>query len=341
VNSVNKEYAIIVRSKTRLEALIERFNTKAQTKFYIESLGSNYEDYEKEHEIFYQSLSLLQTQLSKLIKHKTIDRSYLPSYIFNQKNIIVVIGQDGLVANTAKYSKSLPMVAVNPDKSRYDGILLPFDTGNFLEGIESVLASQQHYQTVTFAEVKLNDGQRLLAFNDLFIGPSSHVSARYKISYNGKTEEHSSSGLIVSTSAGSTGWLSSIFNMAYGISDTFKPKINTKSKQANNKTELRKTSNLENTELQVLHKQPKLSNNELLFAVREPFKSIRTQTNIVAGIINSNSKLVLESLMPTGGIIFSDGVEKDFINFNSGSIATIGLAAETANLVKNTPKEME
>ena len=30
------EYAIIVKNKTRLEALIERFNTKAQAKFYIE-----------------------------------------------------------------------------------------------------------------------------------------------------------------------------------------------------------------------------------------------------------------------------------------------------------------
>ncbi|MFK8013512.1 MAG: sugar kinase, partial [Marinicellaceae bacterium] len=91
----NKEYAIIVRSKTRLEALIERFNTKAQTKFYIESLGGSYEDYEKEHEIFYDSLNHVQAQLSKIIKHKTIDRTFLPSYLFNSKNIIVVIGQDG------------------------------------------------------------------------------------------------------------------------------------------------------------------------------------------------------------------------------------------------------
>lgn len=330
MKSLNKEYAIIVRSKTRLEALIERFNTKAQTKFYIESLGSNYEDYEREHDIFYQSLNSLQTQLSKLIKHKTIDRSYLPSYLFNQKNIIVVIGQDGLVANTAKYSKGIPMVAVNPDKLRYDGVLLPFDTSNFLAGIENVMAHQQQYKTVNFAEVNLNDGQNLLAFNDLFIGPSSHVSARYKITFNGQTEEQSSSGLIVSTSAGSTGWLSSIFNMAYGISDQFEPRMPPARKRPQkNMTKETKTS------LEVKHKRPRLNNNELLFAVREPFKSIRTQTNIVAGIISHESKLVIESLMPTQGIIFSDGIEKDFIKFNSGSIATVGLAKESANIVLN------
>jgi NAD kinase len=329
VKSLNKEYAIIVRSKTRLEALIERFNTKAQTKFYIESQGSNYEDYEKEHEIFYHSLNSLQTQLSKVIKHKTIDRSFLPSYIFNQKNIIVVIGQDGLVANTAKYSKGIPMVAVNPDKQRYDGILLPFDTDNFISGIEQVLSHQQKYRTVNFAEVQLNDGQRLLAFNDLFIGPSSHVSARYKITFNGQTEEQSSSGIIISTSAGSTGWLSSIFNMAYGISDKFTPKSKAQKSLKKNRPKAKKSH----------HSRPSITDNQLLFAVREPFKSIRTQTDIVAGIIQKNSSLVIESLMPSQGIIFSDGIEKDFIKFNSGSIANIKIAQENAKIVKNISKD--
>ncbi|MFZ1791570.1 MAG: sugar kinase, partial [Saprospiraceae bacterium] len=113
------EYAIIVKNKTRLEALIERFNTKAQAKFYIESLGGNFDDYEIEHDIFQTSLNSLQTKLSGLVKNKTVERVYLPSFIFSEKNLIVVIGQDGLVANTAKYSKGCPIIAVNPDKERY------------------------------------------------------------------------------------------------------------------------------------------------------------------------------------------------------------------------------
>src|SRR4051812_43479159 len=103
------EYAIIVKNKTRLESLIERFNTKAQAKFYIERLGGNFEDYEAEHETFHASLNSLQTQLSKVIKYKLLDRSFMPSFIFSEKNVIVVIGQDGLVANTAKYSKGIPI----------------------------------------------------------------------------------------------------------------------------------------------------------------------------------------------------------------------------------------
>ena len=301
------EYAIIVKSKTRLESLIERFNTKAQAKFYIERLGGNFEEYEIEDEIFKHSLNSLQTQLSKVIKNKTIDRQFVSSYIFSAKNIIIVIGQDGLVANTAKYSDNLPIIAVNPDTDRYDGILLPFNTSNFIQGVENVLTNNYNSKIMSFAEAKLNDGQRLLAFNDLFIGASSHVSARYKITYKNKTEQHSSSGIIVSTPAGSTGWLSSIFNMAYGVTNMFEKNLTLK--------------------------QPKLREKDLLFAVREPFKSIRTQTEMTAGIIRNNT-LTIESFMPNNGIIFSDGIEKDFLNFNSGSIATIGIAKETANIVQ-------
>ncbi len=309
---MNVEYAIIVKKKTRLESLIEHFNTKAQAKFYIERLGGNFEDYELEHETFYDSLNSLQTQLSQVIKHKTVERSFMPSFIFSEKNIIIVIGQDGLVANTAKYSQGLPLVAVNPDRERYDGVLLPFDTSDFIVGVEKVMSNTYHSKTMRFAEAKLNDGQRLLAFNDLFIGTSSHISARYKISFNGKTEEHSSSGLIVSTPAGSTGWLSSIFNMAYGITRMF--------------------------EKNLTPKRPQLRDNELLFAVREPFQSIRTQTGITAGVIKDHSSLTITSLMPTCGVIFSDGIETDFLKFTSGLIATIGIAQETAKIVMDEKK---
>lgn len=303
------EYAIIVKNKTRLETLIERFNTRDQAKFYIERLGGNFEDYVIEHDIFHQSLEKIQKQLATTLKNKVVERTFLPNYIFSEKNVIVVIGQDGLVANTAKYSKGIPMVAVNPDVSRYDGVLLPFDSSNFIYGIDSVLNSTFNYKTMRFAEASLNDGQKILAFNDLFIGASSHVSARYKISFNNLTEEHSSSGILVSTQAGSTGWLSSVFNMAYGVAGMFEKNIKLK--------------------------RPKLKESDLFFVVREPFQSIKTQIGITAGLLKGQNNLIVESLMPNNGIIFSDGIENDFLKFNSGTIATIGLANETAKLVKN------
>lgn len=306
---MNVEYAIIVKNKTRLETLIDRFNTREQAKFYIERLGGNFEDYVVEHDAFHISLDKIQKQLSTTLKNKVVDRTFLPNYIFSKNNVIIVIGQDGLVANTAKYSNGVPIIAVNPDTLRYDGVLLPFNSTNFIYGIENVVNNKFHYQTMRFAEATLNDGQRLLAFNDLFIGASSHVSARYKISFNNITEEQSSSGILISTQAGSTGWLSSVFNMAYGVAGMFEKNIKLK--------------------------RPKLKENDLLFTVREPFQSLKTQIGITAGLLKGQNNLVIESLMPNNGIIFSDGIENDFLKFNSGTIANIGLANETAKLVKN------
>lgn len=302
------EFAIIIKNKTRLETLIERFNTKAQAKFYIERSGGDFNDYEKEHEIFHYSLSTVQRNLSTVLKNKIVERSFLPSFIFNDNQVIITVGQDGLVANTAKYVKQIPIVAVNPDQERFDGVLLPFNPDNFVAAIDKVISNNYKSKVTSFAEARLNDGQRLLAFNDLFIGATSHVSARYKITHNNKTEEHSSSGIIVSTQSGSTGWLSSIFNMSFGI-QMFIEKDNSNKKYA------------------------KLKDNQLMFAVREPFASKRTQIETTAGIITGQSKLIIQSFMPNNGLIFSDGIESDFLKFNSGSIATIGIADEKANLV--------
>ncbi|UOU99366.1 sugar kinase [Chryseobacterium daecheongense] len=299
------EYAIIVKNKTRLESLIERFNTKAQAQFYIESSGGNFREYVEEHERFYQSFMEVQTRLSKVIKNKVVEKEFVPSYIFSEKNLIIVIGQDGLVANVAKYSKHIPIIAINPDEERYDGVLLPFTAKNFLNGVNAVINESYRIKKMKFAEAVLNDGQKLLAVNDLFIGISSHSSARYKIMLNGKEEVHSSSGIIVSTKTGSTGWLSSIFNMAYGILGSKKLGY------------------------------PTMNKEDLYFAVREPFKSIRTQTEICGGKLKKGNKLIVESLMPNNGFIFSDGIEQDFLQFNSGATAEIKLSDEEAVLVMN------
>ncbi|MCW3126346.1 MAG: sugar kinase [Bacteroidetes bacterium] len=305
---MNIEYAIIVKNKTRLESLIERFNTKAQAKFYIERQGGDYNDYESEHEIFHQSLTQVERYLSQVLRHKIVERSFVPSFLFNQNHVVVVIGQDGLVANTAKYVNNIPIVAVNPESDRYDGVLLPFSPDNFVPAIESVIRGTYNKRIASFAEAQLNDGQRLLAFNDLFVGASSHVSARYRISYGRNSEEQSSSGIIISTQSGATGWLSSIFNMSYGIHN-FIEKSNSTSRRA------------------------KLKDDQLLFAVREPFASKKTQTGLQAGVLQGQTRLTVQSYMPSNGVIFSDGIESDYLRFNSGTIATIGIANEKATLV--------
>lgn len=303
------ESVIIIRDKTRLEQLIERFNSKAQAKFYIESSGGNFDFFEQEHNTFYESLSKVKTSIDVNFKQKIINRSFLPTYIFTEKDLVVVIGQDGLVANTAKYVNGLPIVGVNPDIERYDGILLKHTPDDLKDILKNIIKDKYVTKQVTMAKATLNDGQELLAFNDFYIGADSHVSSRYSIEFNKDKEQQSSSGIIVSTGAGSTGWLSSIFNMTNNINGYHN----------SNTSDYETISNW--------------NENKLVFVVREPFLSKQSQTNIGYGIIEKNRTLKIESNMPTKGIIFSDGIESDFLNFNSGSNVEIGIADEKANLI--------
>lgn len=297
------ENAVIITNKTRLESLIERFNTKAQAKFYIEHSGGDFSDYEQEHLIFKNSLSVIVEKMSEHFKCKVIDRSFLPNYIFTEKDLPVVLGQDGLVANTAKYVGGLPIFAINPDESRYDGVLLPHSIDDFAETIPQIIHERFSCDDITMAKATLNDGQTLLAFNDFFIGPASHISARYNIKLGKKSENQSSSGIIVSTGAGSTGWLSSICNQVSGMSK-------------------------QSTKINMTWDQ-----DELFFVVREPFESKYSKASIVSGYIDEAHPLVVESFMPQKGVIFSDGIEKDYLNFNSGAIVKIGLADTKAHII--------
>jgi NAD kinase len=303
------ENAIVIVNKTRLEQLVERFNTKAQAKFYIEHSGGDFADYELEHSNFKRSLEKVQKILSNRLKHKIVERKYLPNFLFSERDIAIVVGQDGLVANTAKYVNGLPILAINPDIERFDGFLLPFVPDNFEQGLLSALENRASFKKVTMAEAQMNDGQKLLAFNDFFIGPSSHISARYRITHKDKTENHSSSGIIVSTGAGSTGWLSSLINMTNGITSTF------------------------NKGSKGIQMKMKWEDNELVFIVREPFHSKYSEISLTAGLITNDLKLRIESLMPSNGLIFSDGIEADFLNFNSGSIVEIGIAKQKAMII--------
>ena len=198
------EKAILIRDKTRLEQLIERFNSKAQAQFYLERSGGDFDSYELEHHTFYESLSKTQEAISKHLKFKIINRSFLPTYLFTNKDLIVVIGQDGLVANTAKYVKGLPIIGVNPDIERYDGTLLKHSPKDINKLLKNVINHNYDTTEVTMAKTQLSDGQTLYAFNDFYIGVATHVSSKYTITFNGQQERQSSSGIIVSTGAGST-----------------------------------------------------------------------------------------------------------------------------------------
>lgn len=314
--SVDYEKIILVTRKTRLDGLVERFNTLGQAKFYIEHGGGNFSLYEEEHRRYNQALATLRASLQKLAKVHEIERSFLPNFVFSDSDLVVTIGIDGLVVNTAKYLDGQPVIAVNPDPQHIDGILLPFDIQSAIPAVQNVLKGQMQIRQISMAETTLNDGQSLQAFNDFFVGAKSHVSARYAIRFGQQEEHHSSSGIIISTGIGSTGWLSSLFNMANGMYEFFAP------------------SNTERGTFQPLSPvRMTWESDRLVFVVREPFVSKTSSAELVGGLVTPEFPLTIESEMAEGGVIFSDGVEADFLPFNSGTIATITLAKRKTHLV--------
>ncbi len=299
---------VVVTKKTALEELVERFCTRAQAAFYLEHAGLSIAEYDAAHDAYKAALDLLESELPRELKHQTIERGFLPTFRFGEHDIVVTLGPDGLVVNTAKYLDRQPIVACNPDPARVDGILCTHPVRGVGAKIREVVAKKRRVREVSMARATLQDGQTLDAFNDLFIGVATHVSARYKITAGGRSERHSSSGILVGTGAGSTGWMSSVLNGAFAVARAFGVEPSGSQARA-------------------------WEDPNLVFAVREPFVSRTSAAQVVYGTIGPGETMTVESQMPEGGVIFSDGVEKDYLSFNSGAVASIGLSPRKAHLV--------
>jgi hypothetical protein len=306
----DRKIVLIVRP-TRLDDLVTRFNTVQQAQFYVEHLGADFSDYLIEHKHYRAAVQRAEEVLREFGRVQRLERRYVPNFVFGADDGVVVLGQDGLVANTLKYLDGQRVVAINPDPARWNGVLLPFAINDLPRIMAEETTRQRPVKVVTMAKATLNTGQSLHAVNDLFIGQRSHVSARYQISVDGQEERQSSSGIIVSTGLGSTGWLKSVYagwatatrcllgRDVAPVGDGSFP-----------------------WDARYLH-----------YFVREPYPSRTTQARLVIGKIAEGGRMRVISEMPDNGVVFSDGIEADYLEFNSGTEATIGVAEKQGILV--------
>lgn len=317
MSPTNESKIILVVRPTRLADLVRRFNTIGQARFYIEHLGADFSDYERENAAYTEAVTAARETLVEIGRLQIVGREFLPNFLFGPNDTVVVLGQDGLVANTMKYLSGQPVIGVNPDPRRWDGKLLPFVTQDLARIVPEALAGRRNENAVTMANAQLADGQSLLAVNDLFIGPRSHTSARYVIEIDGKQETQSSSGVIVSTGLGSTGWFKSLMTGAAGVYQAAwngsAPII-----ASNGKNRAGGFS---------------WDANYLYYTVREPFPTQTTGASLVFGKIRPDEPLTLTSCMAENGVIFSDGIEDDFLQFNSGVSAKINIAPQRGRLI--------
>lgn len=311
----NANKVVLVTQKSRMQELLYKYNTKAQAQFHIEHMGADFSDYVVEDENYQKSLAIVKQIADKYAKVTVVDREFVPNMLFGKDDVVIAVGRDGLVCNTMKYLNGQKLIGVNPDPARWDGVLLPFEVGDMENTIPKTIMGDSDVKNVTMAKAVTNDGQEMLAVNDFFIGPKSHTSARYDLttgSVFGRviTESQSSSGIIVSTGIGQTGWYKSVMAQAKAACGLF---------GYDDSGDYEKIG---------------WDEKKLSFVVREPFPSNTTDASIVFGTLEERDPFLVLSKMPENGVIFSDGMEADAIEFNSGVEVSIGVSETKGCLVR-------
>ena len=295
--STSSPRAVFVTRPTDYELLIARHATRGQAKFFLETRGQDIDQIEDQHRRFQSVLQACRTAVPDTWRQASVSRPDLNRFLFGPEDVIVPVGQDGLVANAAKYLDGQPVLGVNSAPDLYDGVLVRVSVARLRESLLASVAGAATVEHRTMVEAKLDTGERLLALNEVFVGHQSHQSARYRLSRGPDAEDQSSSGLIVASGTGATGWARSIMQatretIALGIEEA-----------------------------------------AVAFFVREPFASVTTETTLTHGKL-ATSPLLVTSRMNECGVIFADGIELDFVAFTWGRQVTVGPAKRTLNLVK-------
>jgi len=288
--------AVFVTRETDYELLVAHHATRDQARFFLETRGQRIEEVEARHHRFHAVLASARGSVPAEWRQALVKRADLDRFLFAPDDVVVPVGQDGLVANVAKYLDGQPVIGVNPAPDLYDGVLVRIAVERLTKLFPASLTGAAGIERRTMVQAMLDGGETLTALNEIFVGHRSHQSARYRIALGDTAEEHSSSGLIVASGTGATGWARSIAEATH-------------------------------LDLQLGREERAVG-----YWVREPFPSIATATKMRAGKL-TDRPLSVTSRMNDGGVIFADGIEQDFIAFDWGRRVQIAPAPRSLHLV--------
>jgi hypothetical protein len=198
---------VVVHRATELDELLARHGTRGQVEFFLRSRGRGLGEVEARQAAMRQALAVISAAVPVDWRQGRVERTDLDRFLFGPEDVVVVVGQDGLVANVAKYLDDQPVIGVDTDPARNPGVLVRYPP----EAVGDLLRSANRHDLLTMVEAASDDGQRLRALNEVFVGPASHQTARYVLTAGGRHEAQASSGLVVATGTGSTGWCRSLW----------------------------------------------------------------------------------------------------------------------------------
>ncbi|KIF00779.1 inorganic polyphosphate kinase [Streptomyces sp. RSD-27] len=291
--------AVLVHRRTEYEELIDRHGTHGQAAFFLSSRGRSIDDVVGRHHRTRQALREVAAAVPLTWRTSQVERADLDRFLFAPEDVVVVVGQDGLVANTAKYLAGQPVVGIDTDPGRNPGVLVRHrctDTAALLRAA----AGGGPTEDLTMVEAVADDTQRLLALNEIYLGSPGHQTARYRLGPDGEEgpgEAQASSGVLVGTGTGATGWLRSLW------------------------LERGSTAQL-----------PAPSDRRLLWFVREAWPSPATGTTRVGGHLDQREALRL-TVESDRIVVFGDGMEADALQLTWGQSVRLGIAATALRLL--------
>ena len=288
--------AVVVRRHTELEELIARHGTRQQAAFFLQTRGRDLAAVEQRHVALHRALTAVTNGIPLDWRRGQLERGDLSRFVFAPEDVVVAVGQDGLVANVAKYLDGQPVVGINPEPGVNPGVLVrhgPGEAAGLLSAVES--GSQPEPRAMVLAVT--DDGQTLRAVNEIYLGHRSHQSARYRIEVpGGRAERQSSSGVLVGTGTGSTGWCRSVW--------------------------LERQSTL---------RLPAPAEPALCWFVREAWPSPATGTDLTEGLLGARDQLTI--VAESDLVIFGDGIESDAVLLTWGQRVTLSVATRRLMLV--------